>query len=84
MLKVYSLFDTKVGTFGNPFCAQSDGAAIRTVVDAASDPSTLLYKHPADFILYGIGHYDEDSGHIEAHTLGNLGTVAALQTASKE
>lgn len=80
MFKFYSLYDVKVSTFGNPFCAQSDGAAVRMVIDAASDPNTMLYKHPADFILYFLGTFDEDTGEVAGSKLNNLGTVAALTT----
>lgn len=84
MQKVYSLFDTKVQTFGNPFCAQSDGAAVRMVCDAAADQNTMLAKHPSDFILYGLGTFDEDSGNLDSAKLTNHGTVAAIVAASKE
>lgn len=78
MHKFYSLYDTKVATFGNPFCALSDGAACRMVIDAAGDPNTMLHKHPADFILYFLGTFDEDTGEVAGGKLNNLGTVAHL------
>jgi len=78
MHKFYSLYDTKVSTFGNPFCAQSDGAAVRMVIDAAGDPNTMLHKHPVDFVLYYLGTFDEDTGEVSGSKLNSLGTVATL------
>jgi hypothetical protein len=82
MYKVFSIFDTKVSTFGQPFFSQSDGAAVRMVVDAASDAGTMLFKHPTDFVLYRLGTFDEDSGFLESLKPTNLGVVSALVAAS--
>lgn len=57
----YTLYDVKSLTYSNPFYAPTHGAAIRIVQDAAQDPNTSLGRHPADFILYCVGSFDDQS-----------------------
>lgn len=58
----YSIFDTKSLVYSNPFYALTHGAAIRIVTDAARDPNSQLSRHPADFVLYCVGVYDDQNG----------------------
>lgn len=59
IVNAYSIFDTKSLVYSNPFYAVTDGAAIRIVSDAANDMNTSLGKHPADFILYKVGSFND-------------------------
>lgn len=61
-VKAYTIFDTKSLTYSNPFYAPTHGAAIRITSDAAHDGNSQLSRHPADFILYCVGEYDDNSG----------------------
>jgi len=60
--RAYTIFDTKSLTYSNPFYAPTTGAAIRIVSDAAQDPNSQLSRHPADFIVYCVGEYDDSNG----------------------
>lgn len=68
MLKqpMYSIFDLKAQTFGFPFTAPTDGSAIRLFQNETNraDDTNLLYKHPADFILFKVGTFDIASGEL--------------------
>lgn len=59
---VYSVFDKKVAAYGTPFFAPSDGAAVRSVQDAARDPSTTLSRHAEDFALFKVGSWGDGEG----------------------
>lgn len=61
-VSAYSIFDTKSLVYSNPFYAPTHGAAIRIVTDAARDPNSQLSRHPADFVLYCVGNYDDSNG----------------------
>lgn len=61
-LNVYSLFDTKALNYNQPFFAHTDGAAVRIVSDVANDTNTSIGRHPADYVLYRIGTYDDALG----------------------
>lgn len=58
----YSVFDTKSLQYHLPFFQPTDGAAVRLLSDIVNDPNTSVGRHPADFILYCIGHYDDGLG----------------------
>lgn len=58
----YSVRDEKVGAFMPPFPMRSDGEAIRGFIDACADKNTAFSKHPADFVLFNVGKYDDVTG----------------------
>lgn len=62
IISAYSIYDIKALTYSNPFFAPNHGAAMRIVQDAANDMNTSLARHPNDYIVYHIGHYDTDIG----------------------
>lgn len=61
-LNVYSLHDLKALNYNQPFFALTDGAAVRIIQDVANDLSTSIGRHPADFVLFCIGTYDDSLG----------------------
>lgn len=61
ILNAYSLFDRKALTYSPPFFQATHGLATRLVSDLALDPNTTVGRHPADFVLYHVGRWD-DSG----------------------
>lgn len=64
---VYSVFDSKLATFGRPWYEMTDASAIRVFSDAVNDgsnPNNQWFKHPEDFSLYMIGQFDDVSGEL--------------------
>lgn len=75
----YTIYDRKALVYGVPFFAATDGLALRMLADAANDPSTQLFKHPSDFVLYRCGAYDDNSGQLLPVTvLEHIADVQAL------
>jgi len=75
-VKVYTFFDCKVGAYMQPFFAQSSGAALRILLASIERPDHILAKHPADFTLFELGEFDDQTGHFTNHQANvNLGTV---------
>lgn len=72
---LYSVYDSKSCCFGIPFIQMNDGIAKRSFTDVVNDPSTLVFRHPTDFILYKVGEFDDSSAMVHAITpvlsLGN-------------
>lgn len=56
--------DTKADTFNLPAHVQSIGIAIRSFTDEVNrqDANNAMNRHPADFALYHIGSYDDQTG----------------------
>lgn len=61
-LSAYTIFDTKGLTYSNPFFAPTHAAAVRIVKDAVADQNTTLGRHPADYVLYCCGTWDDSVG----------------------
>lgn len=76
-LLVCAIMDSKVGAFSPPMYFRSKGEAVRAFLDALSDTSTTLSKHPRDYQLFLLGTFDDQSG-------GLVATTAELLLAGEE
>lgn len=74
----FSLFDVKAQMFNVPFFFPSAGQAFRACVDLAGDASTLVGRHPGDFVLYQVGSFDDSKGEFLPQIPANLGSVESF------
>ena len=65
IMNAYSIFDMKALQYHLPFFQPADGAAIRMLMDLVNDPNTMVGRHPSDFVLYHVGHYDDARGEVQ-------------------
>jgi len=85
--KVFTVYDSKVACYMQPFFAQTTASAIRLWSDTCNDEKSIFAKHPADYTLFELGSFDEEKGQFEnLSTPLNLGTAlqAISQTESLE
>lgn len=64
-MNVYSVFDSKLASFGRPWFEMKDASAIRVFSDAVNDgsnPNNQWFKHPEDFSLFFIGEFNDENG----------------------
>lgn len=70
-LNAYTIYDRKALQYHAPFFTHTDGSALRSFADLANDHNTQIGRHPADYVLYRIGEYEDGSavliGHEPAH-----------------
>lgn len=64
MLKLYSIRDSKTEAFNAPFKALTHPEAIRMFQQIMENPETLIAKFPADYALFYVGTFDEQSGRL--------------------
>lgn len=64
-LKVFTVRDSKVEAYLQPFFMRSYGEAERAFRTVMNNPEHQMSKHPEDFSLYEIGDYDDNTGIIE-------------------
>lgn len=64
-LKIYSVYDSKVGAYLPPFFLRSEGEAIRSFTHAATSDEHTFAKHPSDYTLFDLGEYDDETGSID-------------------
>jgi hypothetical protein len=62
ILKVFSVADSAAGAFMQPFFSISQGAAIRSFVDAVNDANHEFHKHAADYTMFLLGEFDDANG----------------------
>lgn len=64
ILQVCAIRDVAVNAFNRPFFVQSLGLACRVFEDEVrrSSPDNPMTAHPADFALFHLGEFDEESG----------------------
>ncbi len=61
ILKVFSVYDSKVESFFKPFYSQTKGEAIRSFTEISNDKQSQIGKYPEDFTLFELGDYDDSN-----------------------
>lgn len=56
-----AVFDSKGGAHSTPFFSQTLGSATRSFADAANTPDHPLCKNPADYTLFHLGTWDDET-----------------------
>lgn len=64
-LKVYSIYDSGVEAYMQPFYARAKGEAIRMFTNTVNDVSTVVNAHPDQFTLFEIGVFDDKAGMVD-------------------
>jgi hypothetical protein len=59
LLKVFSVYDSKVGAYLPPIYLRSKGEAIRSLTTALADSSHQFAKYPEDYTLFDLGEWDD-------------------------
>lgn len=62
ILKAYAIYDNKGLLYHAPFFMSTDGQAVRALSDLVNDNTTSIARHPGDYVLFGIGTYDDQKG----------------------
>lgn len=77
---IYSIFDSALGAYLRPFFAASDGVALRSFTDIATDAEHPIGQHPEHYTLVRIGTYEDENGNIVGEMVKTIAT--ALEVAS--
>jgi len=62
--RIYSVFDDKAECFMPPFNQSTEGIALRVFSDACRQPDHPFQLNTADYHLYDLGEYDDQTGKI--------------------
>lgn len=63
-MNIYTIRDDKASFYGTPFFSANDDVATRSFMRLTSDMNSIVSEYPADFALYKIGNFNEDTGDI--------------------
>lgn len=78
-LLAFSIYDSKVEMFIQPFFDVTTGSAIRSFGDAVNDESTAFYKHSEDYTLFHVGIFDQELGRFNKMEPVSLGTALTFR-----
>lgn len=81
-LCVFALYDVKASFFSAPMFFAHRGMAIRAVIELGSDLSTMVGRHPADYHLYELGLFDDQTGSFQVAPPLSLGPVLSFLPAA--
>jgi hypothetical protein len=60
--KIFSIYDEKAGAYLQPFFLDTVGQAERALLDCLADSNHNFSRHTADFTLFLLGEFDEQTG----------------------
>ena len=78
---IYAVYDVKCEAYMTPFFIGSDAQAIRSFKDAIENPELPFGKHPEDFTLFQIGHFNDHDGEVVGNPPMTLGNALELRAA---
>lgn len=78
ILKVFSVFDSKLQVFNTPFFSRSVADASRSFSDLVRDSRTTIGQHADDFFLYEIGQYSDETGELVASAPTQIAAATAF------
>lgn len=79
-VNAYSVFDSAVAAYMQPFFLRSDAEALRNFTDLCMDEKTNIAKHPEHYSLWSVGIFNDQSGkftHDEPVCLGKAHEIIA-------
>lgn len=67
VLKVYVVYDSKVGAYDKPFFMRSNGECLRGWETVCNDGKSMMSLYPTDYTLFESGEYDESTGRVNQY-----------------
>ena len=65
ILQVFAVYDIKARAYMSPFFMPNREMAVRAFSTGVNEEKSELNKHPADFTLFHIGAFDDETGNLE-------------------
>ncbi|QCQ84994.1 nonstructural protein [Blackfly microvirus SF02] len=76
--KIFAVRDEAVEAYTTPIAVRSTGEAIRAFQDTVNKPETPFNNHPADYSLWFLGNWDDNSGAYDMEAGGPSRTMRAV------
>ncbi len=64
MLQIFTIYDEKAHAYLPPFFLPHIGQATRTFSDCINSADHQFGKHPHDYTLFALGHFDDNKAEI--------------------
>lgn len=73
MNQIYTVYDEKAEAFLPPFFVPNRGIAIRAFSDCVNSKDHQFGKHPADYTLFYLGDWDDNTAEFDLTARKSLG-----------
>lgn len=67
VLKVFTIYDSKVQAYKQPVFMRNSGEAIRAMQEILTDPQHNFTKFCEDYTLFELGEYDDENASFNLH-----------------
>lgn len=82
ILKMFSVYDSKVEAYLPPLFYKSKGEFLRAFAEAVNDPKSNIGKYPSDFTAFELGSWDDHGSVFDLHkTPMSLGVAIEFKSA---
>lgn len=71
--QLYTVYDEKAQAFLDPFFVPTHGLALRAFKDCVNSKDHQFGKHPADYTLFYLGDWDNNTAEFDITTRKSLG-----------
>ncbi len=65
LVQIFSVYDSKVEAYLQPFFMPTKGAAMRAIADTLTIVDHQFAKHPEDYTLFHLGSFDDAKAFFE-------------------
>lgn len=81
-VKVFAIWDDAAKAYMQPFTRNTTGLAIRDFTGMVNDPQTIVNRHPASFVLFQLGTFDDNTGELSPGQEMVISAMQVKETAS--
>jgi len=67
-INLYTIYDSCAGVYQRPFSARSDGEALRSFTDIASDKEHPIGQHPEHYSIWRLGTFSDQDAELTTET----------------
>lgn len=73
ILNIYTVYDSAALAYLPPFFLPTPSMATRSFAQCVNDPTHAFGKHPHDYTLFTLGHYDDSSAELITNAPQSMG-----------
>jgi len=67
ILKLFTVYDSKIGAYKEPIYLRSTGEALRAMTETLSNAQHQFSKFSEDYTLFELGEYDDTNASFNLH-----------------
>lgn len=65
--KMFTIYDSKAETYSSIMLQNTTASFMRGFANEVQKPESTYHMYPADFTLFEIGEYDDQTGQVQAY-----------------